>query len=189
VDQEGSALPRIPPPPRPPRQAAKRSVEIWAITPQEIVRGSIHCLDGQRMSDALNDVLSTTLRGPRTRFLPLTDVAIQPIGSGVPSATAFSALNKSQVLLIGEVGSPPAVKSDEKRSGTTVTVRLNLVGGHSVNGTVYCQSGRRTIDVLNDEREFLPMVDVVAKLAAGVARRFAFVAINKTHIHRLEELG
>src|SRR4051812_17117392 len=64
LDREGSAPPRMAPPPRPPRQQSKRTVEIWAITPLEIVRGNAHCLDGQRMSDTLNDVVSTTLRGP-----------------------------------------------------------------------------------------------------------------------------
>ncbi|GIW11296.1 MAG: hypothetical protein K6U89_03775 [Chloroflexi bacterium] len=169
----------------------KVPIEVWAFTATEAYRGTVHRLEGQRLSDVLNDILSSALKGPRTRFLPLTQVTIQPLAGGEPVVSPFVALNKAQVLLVGErQGGPASVEPGLSRAGLRrVAVRALLSGQISLTGALFCPAGKRTLDVLNDEREFLPVVAVTVRWPAGVAGQFEFAAVNKGQLQRVEEIG
>ncbi|MFN8533670.1 MAG: hypothetical protein U0556_08995 [Dehalococcoidia bacterium] len=169
----------------------KEPVEVWAFTSADAYSATAHRLEGQRLSDVANDILSSALKGPKSRFLPLTEVTIHPLGGGTPIASPFVALNKGQVVLLGERGTSPAsVEPAAVRPGLRrVAVRLLLSSQIGLTGAIISQSGRRTLDVLNDEREYLPVVGATVRWPAGAAGQFDFVAVNKAHIQRLEEIA
>jgi hypothetical protein len=173
------------------RYVPKQPIEIWAFTATDAYQGTAHRLDGQRLSDVLNDVLSSALKGPRSRFLPLTQVTVQPLAGGDPAVSPFVALNKAQIVLVGERGGgPSSVESAVSRSGIRrVAIRAALAGNLGLTGAIVCVGGKRTLDVLNDDRDFLPVVNATVRWPAGVGGQFEFVAINKAQIHRIEEIG
>lgn len=169
----------------------KEPVEIWAFTATEAYRGTAHRLDGQRLSDVLNDILSSALKGPRSRFLPLTQVTLHPLSGGEAIESPFVAVNKAHLLVVGErSGGVPSVETAISRAGLRrVAIRACLSGNVGVTGAIVCLAGKRTLDVLNDEREFLPIVGATVRWPVGAAGEFDFVAINKAHLQRVEEIA
>ncbi|GIW06460.1 MAG: hypothetical protein KatS3mg060_1265 [Dehalococcoidia bacterium] len=169
----------------------KEPVEIWAFTACDAYSGTAHRLEGQRLSDVVNDILSSALKGPRSRFLPLTEVTVHPLAGGDAVVSPFVALNKAHLLLIGErSGGVPSAETGTSRAGLRrVAIRATLSGQIGVTGAIICLGGKRTLDVLNDEREFLPVVGATVRWPAGAAGQFDFVAVNKAHIQRVEEIA
>ncbi|MCS6800811.1 MAG: hypothetical protein RMM58_09260 [Chloroflexota bacterium] len=169
----------------------KEPVEIWAFTATEAYRGTAHRLEGQRLSDVVNDILSSALKGPRSRFLPLTSVTIHPLAGGDTVASPFVALNKAHLLLLGErSGGVSSVETAISRANLRrVAIRALLTGQIGLTGAIVCLAGKRTLDVLNDEREFLPVVGATVRWPAGAAGQFDFVAVNKAHLQRVEEIA
>ena len=169
----------------------KEPIEVWAFTVSEAYTGTAHRLEGQRLSDLVNDVLSSALKGPRLRFLPLTNVTIQSLSGGDPVVSPFVALHKAHVLLFGErAGSVASVEPGISRAGLRrAAIRATLSGHIGVTGALVCLPGKRTLDVLNDERDFLPIVAATVRWPAGAAGQFDFVAVNKAHIQRVEEIA
>jgi hypothetical protein len=169
----------------------KEPVEIWAFTATEAYRGTAHRLEGQRLSDVLNDILSSALKGPRSRFLPLTHVTLHPLVGGEAIATPFVALNKAHLVVVGErSGGVASVETAISRAGLRrVAIRASLSGNVGLTGAVVCLPGKRTLDILNDEREFLPVVSATLRWPVGAAGQFDFVAVNKAHLQRVEEIA
>lgn len=173
--------------PRSPKYVAKIPVAVWAFLPNEVVRGQGHRLAGQRLSDLVNDVLTPTLRGPRLRFVSLTQVTIQPVAGGDATEMPYLALNKAQTLFLGELGTGAEPGGLARQPGNLMAVRLTLSQGHQMQGLLYRPDGKRISDVLNDDREFLPLIEAVVRWPAGVARRFPFLLANKAHLSRVDE--
>jgi hypothetical protein len=169
----------------------KEPVEVWAFTASDAYSGTAHRLEGQRLSDVMNDVLSSALKGPRTRFLPLTEVTVHPLAGGDAVGSPFVALNKAHVLLVGERGGGVvSVEPGISRAGLRrVAIRATLTGQIGVTGGLVCLPGKRTLDVLNDEREFLPIIGATVRWPVGAAGQFDFIALNKAHIQRVEEIA
>lgn len=173
------------------RYVRKIAIEIWVFSAGEVYRGFAHRLETQRLSDVLNDVLSPSLKGPRTRFVPVTDVSIQALAGGEPSLVPFVALNKSHVQFVGEASPSRPMPGFEqvRESMRLVAVRIHLAGAIVLTGAILCPPGRRILDVSNDEREFVPVLGARARWPSGVAATFDFLAVAKAQIVRLEEIG
>ena len=135
----------------------------------------------------MNDDLTPTLRGPRARFLSLTQVAIQPLAGGQATELPYLALNKSQTLFLGELGNGSEPGGLARQPGTLNSIHLTLSHGHQVQGLLYRPDGKRYSDVLNDDREFLPLIEATVRWPAGIARRFPFLLANKAHLSRADE--
>lgn len=79
---------------------AKSPVEVRVYLPFYVLKGSMYCAEGQRVSDVMNLPL---------RFFPITDVEIRPAVGSSQSGVGFLAVNKGQVVLLEELGPEPEV--------------------------------------------------------------------------------
>ncbi|MCS7002540.1 MAG: hypothetical protein NZ518_06810 [Dehalococcoidia bacterium] len=173
---------------RPSRVIPKLPVEVWVFTALEAFRATAYRLESQRVSDIVNDILAPDRKGPRTRAIPLTNVTVHPLTGGDIYTTPFIALVKAQVVLLGEPTEPdPAPRRVDPAGGRWLPVSLQTANQCDISATVFCPPGKRLLDVVNDDREFLPLVDATVRWPAGVARAFAFVAVNKQQIVWIEE--
>lgn len=83
---------------------------------------------------------------------------------------------------------PPIARAIETE-GSHTRVLISTVSGMEIGGLVLLPPGLRTMDLLNRETEaFLPVTS--ATLAhGGQVEQTPFIAVNKTHIVTLRELG
>ena len=76
----------------------KDRLKVHIETPSEQIIGFLHVTPGQRATDVVNE---------DSRFLPLTNVTVTPLGEGVgreSNHAPFLALNKDHIVTITECG-------------------------------------------------------------------------------------
>jgi hypothetical protein len=154
----------------------------WIFTEREVIQGVAHRLEKQRLLDVANDWVSRTVKAPRTRFLPVTNARIRSLSGGEELALPFVAVSKAHIALIGEPAMPSSAR--ESAPGEVSEVAMLLDPGISVAGRLFLPTGRRISDVLNDDRDFLPLVEATVRWPGGVERRFPFVAVAKARVMR-----
>ena len=151
--------------------------------------GYVHCFQGRRLLDQLNDVFPSTLPG-NAPFLSIREPKIYSL-SGGEEILQFACLNKASILFIRELeggqARSPGRKGYPYVAKSAVAVRLYLPF-YTLVGQMHCASGERASDVLNHPLVFLPLTNVEISPSVGSSERVGFVAINKGQLILLEEL-
>jgi hypothetical protein len=161
------------------------SVELYA--GPEVLCGRLTCPAGSRLSDLLNDSLSSD-RETRSTFLEFAPAA--RTGESEPREEESREYIRKSVIDLLTVGDSDAGRRTGSRGvpeaqwfqkKTPVRVVLQL-GTYTLIGDLHCSPDQTVQDVLNDDAQFLPLTDVTMVRDRLIYGTRPFVAVNKREV-------
>lgn len=154
----------------------------------------IHCPQGRRLLDHLNDVFPGSVP-EYNNFLSATEVQMYSV-RGQTETVSFACLNKANILFVREsqdgqtrgLGGKLGPKRYPYVPKSPVAVKLYL-SFYTLRGNMHCVQGERPSDTLNLALRFLPLTNVeIFPSEGGSESGVGFVAVNRGQIIFLEEL-
>lgn len=173
----------------------KKWVKVQIYTPTHICTGYANYRQG-RLLDFLNGV---SVGGSRINkeFLPVSEVEMKSLLDGSDMTVQSAYLNKANILFVRAIeggqtmglGDQVGHKLYPFVGKSSTAVRLYLPS-FTLTGQMHCAKGKRVWDVLNSELRFLPLTNVEIYPSAGSSESgVSFIAVNKSQVLSLEELG
>lgn len=159
--------------------------ELSIYTNSNTLRGEISCPIGLRLSDLFNI--------PKSDFLEFINVG----GPGIKDAECarnISFIKKDSIEIIG-VSPADAGRGAGANSGVTsypfvakrkVSVTLQLQSYH-LSGSINLLEGQTIQGLLNENKQFLPLTEVIIGSEQGQNESWPFAIVNKKHLVLLRE--
>lgn len=166
--------------------------ELDVYTHFNVLRGELRCPNGLRLLDLLNGSgpIARNIKGDFLEFNHVFDFSIE--NSDRNRYTSFIRKDSFQVVAASSIDLGRGVGAkDDWRSYPFVRKSLLPVSLQLHNywllGSMYLSHGQTTQDLLNEDRQFLPLTDVTIGSEQRALRAWPFVMVNKTHIIWLRE--
>jgi hypothetical protein len=167
--------------------------ELTLYTKTDVLCGSVYHLEGERLSDLLND--ESDPRGYRaTPFLEISNVdTCDPKRENAMLPIAHIKKATIQIIILPDtnaargVGAKPGFKSFPFLPKLRIPVEVKL-RDYSIVGNIHCAAGQLPQNVLDDTPKFLSLTDAsVLRLNENTRLIAPFVAINKDQILALTQ--
>ena len=169
------------------------TTEATLYTETGVLRGLVRHLEGERISDLLNDVPRGQLwqAGPFFEFLDATSRDAEPASQTAPGRV----VRRSAIHMV-TLADPNGGRGAGARGDTSefpfvrklpVTVSIETEDG-SLAGHIHCSAGQKPQDVLKEAPAFISLTDVSVRLMAGALRfTVPYVALNKERVWGLSQ--
>ena len=173
------------------RTVCKVPLELY--TGSRVLSGQVSYHTGSRVTELLNgEVAINTDRAVKSGFIGLSDCTrLDSVDASPKEHTIYVRKSSIQMVAIADSDTGRGVGADSNHKNypfvnkSPVEVSLDL-DGYTVTGSIYCRQGQTILDVLDDERSFLPMTSVKITRRNNVECSRPFAAINKRKIESIE---
>ena len=174
------------------QERAVCAVPMEFYTGSRVLSGQISYQVGSRVSELLNGLVAAE-RPVKSGFIGLSDcVHLENAGDSKQERTVYVRKSAIQLAAISDSNAGRGAGADVSWKGyplvhkKPVVVTLDLPR-YTVTGNVHCREGQTILDVLDDERTFLPLTSATITFGNNLEYTRPFVAVNKRDIESIRE--